>query len=64
MINVTREAIAMFPHGLVPLAEQQRTAARVEELPPWCDPLEALLHQTHRFGAHLHASTRHHILAA
>jgi len=64
MKNITREAIAMLPIGLPPLAEQKRIVARVEELLRWCDTLEAQLHQTRTLGAHLLASTLHHLLAA
>jgi hypothetical protein len=64
MKNVTREAIAMLPLGWVSLAEPKRIVARVEELPRWCDPLEAPLHQTRTLGAHLLDSTLHHLLAA
>ncbi len=50
--------------SLPPLAEQKRIVARVEELLRWCDTLEAQLHQTRTLGAHLLASTLHHLLAA
>lgn len=42
------------------MAEQKR----VEELLRWCDTLEAQWHQTRTLGAHLLASTLHHLLAA
>jgi hypothetical protein len=45
-------------------AEQKRIVARVEELLRWCDTLAAQLHQTRTLGAHLLASTLHHLLAA
>jgi type I restriction enzyme S subunit len=52
------------PFPLPPLAEQKRIVARVEELLWWCDTLEAQLRQTRTLGAHLLASTLHHLLAA
>lgn len=56
--------LATLPVPLPPLAEQKRIVARVEELLRWCDTLEAQLHQTRTLGAHLLASTLHHLLAA
>lgn len=53
-----------YPLPLPPLADQRRIVARVEELLRWCDTLEAQLHQTRTLGAHLLASTLHHLLAA
>ena len=53
-----------LPIAVPPLAEQKRIVARVEELLRWCDTLEAQLHQTRTLGAHLLASTLHHLLAA
>ncbi len=64
MKNITREAIAMLPIGVPPLAEQKRIVARVEELLRWCDTLEAQLSQSRTLGAHLLDSTLHHLLAA
>ncbi len=46
------------------IPEQRWIVARVEELLRWCDTLEAQLHQTRTLGAHLLASTLHHLLAA
>jgi hypothetical protein len=37
---------------------------RMEKLLRWCDTLEAQWHQTRTLGAHLLASTHHHLLAA
>ena len=45
-------------------AKQKQIVARVEELLRWCDTLEAPLHQARTLGAHLLASTLHHLLAA
>ncbi len=47
-----------------PPAEQRRIVAKVDELMALCDTLEAQLHQTRTLGAHLLASTLHHLLAA
>ena len=62
--NLSTEQINQTVFPLPPLAEQKRIVARVEELMRWCDTLEAQLHQTRTLGAHLLASTLHHLLAA
>jgi len=62
--HFTGQSLAKLTFPLPPLAEQKRIVARVEELLRWCDTLEAQLHQTRTRGAHLLASTLHHLLAA
>ena len=44
-------------------ADRTKTLA-VPALPQACDTLNAQLHQTRTLGAHLLASTLHHLLAA
>jgi hypothetical protein len=53
-----------IPAPLLPLAEQTRIVAPLEELLRWCDTLAALLHPTRTPGAHLLYSTHHNLLAA
>jgi type I restriction enzyme S subunit len=55
--------VLRVPFPICSLAEQKRIVARVEELLRWCDTLEAQLRQTRTLGAHLLASTLHHLLA-
>jgi type I restriction enzyme S subunit len=62
--NISLTDARDFPVPIPPLAEQKRIVARVEELLRRCDTLEAQLHQTRTLGAHLLASTLHHLLAA
>jgi len=64
MKTTTREAIAMFPPGLISRAEQKPTMARAAELMRWCDTLEAQLRHPRTLGVHLLDSTLHHFLAA
>jgi type I restriction enzyme S subunit len=64
LTHFNTESVAGIPICIPPLAEQKRIVARVEELLRWCDTLEAQLHQTRTLGAHLLASTLHHLLAA
>jgi type I restriction enzyme S subunit len=63
-MNISQPKLKTTPLPVPPLAEQKRIVARVEELLRWCDTLEAQLHQTRTLGAHLLASTLHHLLAA
>jgi type I restriction enzyme, S subunit len=63
-MNISQPKLKTTPLPVPPLAEQKRIVARVAELLRWCDTLEAQLHQTRTLGAHLLASTLHHLLAA
>jgi hypothetical protein len=45
-------------------AIQNKIVEQAEDLLRRCDPLEAQLHQTRTLGAHLLASTLHHLFAA
>jgi hypothetical protein len=44
--------------------QQKPIVARIGKLPWWCGTVEARLRQTRTLGAHLLASTHHHLLAA
>jgi len=63
MKNITREAIAMLPVAIPPLAEQRRIVAKVSELLALCDALEARQTAARDLGATLLDSTLHRLLA-
>jgi len=63
MRNVSRECILKMPVPVPPLQEQRRIVAKVDQLIPLCDELEAGLVQAQTEGGRLMEAVVHHVLA-
>lgn len=64
MKNVSRETIALLPIPLVPIAEQHRIVAKIDELMALCDALDRQINTATAKQAELLNAVMAHIQAA